>query len=307
MESYKHAAGSRRVIPCPPDQRREALLQLAAAHDPAQQAALSAAVKAMQHQPDAQWGGLRISLEGQQLRGAIWVQSLPLNMAQLWLPNVQGDHRDALIEAARAWVMEQPLTLCHIELPPDAPHTKAQLLAHGMEPLVSLHCLKGATDNRLAGQTPAASLHWAAWETLTSGQQLALLAAVGHESKDCCLLREILSVEDLLAGFYQQDAHAPAHWHVLWADDEPAPVGVLLLAPRHEVNRWELMLMGVVPAWRRQGLGRYILNDALTLAQQAGALELLLSVDQANTPAFDLYSRAGFSEYARQQVLAWRG
>lgn len=118
MESYKHAADTWSIIPCPPEKRREALLQLAAAHDPAQQAALSAGVKAMQHQPDAQWGGLWISLEGQQLTGAIWVQPLPLNMAQLWLPNVQGDHRNALIETARNWVMEQQLTLCHIEIPP---------------------------------------------------------------------------------------------------------------------------------------------------------------------------------------------
>lgn len=307
MESHKHTVGSPWVIPCPPEKRREALLQLAAAHDPAQQAALSAGVKAMQHQPDDQWGGLWISLEGEQLTGAIWVQPLPLNMAQLWLPNVQGDHRNALIEAASAWVMEQHLTLCHIEIPPDATRTKAQLLAHGMEPLVSLRCLRTATDNRLAVTSPAASLRWTPWETLAPAQQHALLTEVGHASLDCCLLREILSVEDLLAGFYQQDAHAPAHWYALWVDESPTPVGVLLLAPRHEVNRWELMLMGVVPEWRRQGLGRYILNDALALAQQAGAHELLLSVDQDNTPAFDLYLRAGFSEYSRQQVLAWRG
>lgn len=172
---------------------------------------------------------------------------------------------------------------------------------------MSLRCLRAATDSRLATETPAASLRWTPWETLTPAQQHALLTAVGHASLDCCLLREILSVEDLLAGFYQQDAHAPAHWYALWVNESPTPAGVLLLAPRHEVNRWELMLMGVVPEWRRQGLGRYILNDALALAQQAGARELLLSVDQDNTPAFDLYSRAGFSEYARQQVLAWRG
>lgn len=307
MESHKHTVGSPWVIPCPPEKRREALLQLAAAHDPAQQAALSAGVKAMQQQPDAQWGGLWISLEGQQLTGAIWVQPLPLNMAQLWLPHVEDVHRNALVETARAWVMEQQLTLCHIEIPPAATHTKAQLLAHGMAPLMSLRCLRAATDNRLPGMTPPASVRWTPWEALTPTQQHALLTAVGHASLDCCLLREILSMEDLLAGFYQKDAHAPAHWYALWLDELPTPVGVLLLAPRHEVNRWELMLMGVVPEWRRQGLGRYILNDALTLAQQAGAHELLLSVDQDNTPAFDLYSRAGFTEYAQQHVLAWRG
>ncbi|MDR5874349.1 GNAT family N-acetyltransferase [Vreelandella gomseomensis] len=307
MQSPQHAADALNVISCPPEQRREALLQLAAAHDPAQQTALGAAINAMTDQPNAQWDGLLIGRAGTRLVGAIWVQALPLNMAQLWLPDAQGEHRNALIEAARAWVMDQRRTLCHVEISPDATRTRAQLLAHGMKPLVSLHCLKSATDNRLPGKAPAASLRWAPWEALTPAQQHDLLAAVEHESLDCCVLREILSVEDLLAGFYQQDALAPAHWYALWVDDSPTPVGVLLLAPRHEINRWELMLMGVVPEWRRQGLGQHIINHALALAEQAGAEELLLSVDHDNTPAFDLYSRAGFSEYARQQVLAWRG
>ena len=133
------------------------------------------------------------------------------------------------------------------------------------------------------------------------------MTAVGHDSLDCRGLRDILSVNDLLAGFYGQDHHAPVHWHALYVDESPSPIGALLLAPRSEINRWELMLMGLVPEWRRRGLGGHILNHALALAQQAGALELLLSVDHENLPAFNLYRHAGFSEYAKQYVMAWRG
>ncbi|MEH6640192.1 hypothetical protein [Vreelandella glaciei] len=87
--------------PCSaPSLRREALLQLAAAHDSKQQTALSGAVKAMYDQPDEQWGGLWISLDAGQLTGAIWVQPLPMNMAQLWLPKAEGVHARALLNSA---------------------------------------------------------------------------------------------------------------------------------------------------------------------------------------------------------------
>ncbi|MEC4765740.1 hypothetical protein LPL18_000040 [Halomonas sp. CUBES01] len=77
MQSPQHAADALNVIPCPPEQRREALLQLAAAHDPAQQTALGAAINAMTDQPNAQWDGLLIGRAGTRLVGAIWVQALP--------------------------------------------------------------------------------------------------------------------------------------------------------------------------------------------------------------------------------------
>ena len=70
-----------------PSLRREALLQLAAAHDSEQQTALIGAVKAMYDQPDEQWG-------------AIWVQPLPMNMAQLWLPKAEGVHAHTLLNSA---------------------------------------------------------------------------------------------------------------------------------------------------------------------------------------------------------------
>lgn len=83
-----------------PSLRREALLQLAAAHDSEQQTALIGAVKAMYDQPDEQWGGLWISLDAGQLTGAIWVQPLPMNMAQLWLPKAEGVHAHTLLNSA---------------------------------------------------------------------------------------------------------------------------------------------------------------------------------------------------------------
>ncbi|BBI65327.1 hypothetical protein HSBAA_66330 [Vreelandella sulfidaeris] len=67
------------------------------------------------------------------------------------------------------------------------------------------------------------------------------------------------------------------------------------------------MLMGLAPDWRGKGLGRSLLNKALELAQQSGALDVVLAVDDVNLPAKRLYQQAGFVRYAQQHLLAWKG
>lgn len=289
---------------CPPDRRREALLQLAAAHDPKQQSALSRAVKAMYDQPDDQWGGLWISLEAGQLTGAIWVQPLPMNMAQLWLPKAEGAHARALLHTAYGWVTNQPVRLCHLALSPQAAETEALLLEHGMQRLANLEHLTGSSHRRLA-MKEARPLSLQPLGAFSQTQQLALLAAVGHDSLDSRPLRDVLSVQELLTGFYQQDSQAPKHWYAV--NYQGAVAGVLLLAPRPSLGRWELMLMGLTPEWRGIGLGRELLNSALALAQQAGVQEVMLAVDKINLPARQLYLQAGFVCYAQQRLLAWKG
>nr|WP_298964741.1 GNAT family N-acetyltransferase [uncultured Halomonas sp.] len=292
------------IVQCPPSRRREALLHLAAAHDPEQQAALSSAVKAMYNQPDTRWEGLWISLEAGQVTGAIWVQPLPMEMAQLWLPKVDGAHARALLGAAYEWVTNQPIRLCHLELSPQAAVPEALLLEFGMQRLASLEHLVGSTHRRLA-MNEARPLTLQPLGAFSQAEQINLLAAVGHDSLDSVPLRDVLSVNELLAGFQQQDSQAPQHWYAVHYQD--ALVGVLLLAPRPLLNRWELMLMGLIPEWRGMGLGRALLNSALALAQQSGTQEVVLAVDEVNVPAKRLYQQAGFKQYAQQRLLAWKG
>ncbi|KUJ87494.1 MAG: putative acetyltransferase [Halomonas sp. 54_146] len=293
------------AIQCPPSRRREALLQLAAAHDPAQQAALSAAIKAMYHQPEDHWDGLWITLEAGQLTGAIWVQRLPMNMAQLWLPKTEKKYADALLYAARRWVKTHNIRLCHVELLPEAPVSEALLIEHGMQCLACLERLTSGRRERRLAIGEATPLWLQPFGELSPPEQLALLAAVGQDSLDSRPLRDVLSIEELLAGFYQQDPQAPQHWYAV--NYQGAVIGVLLLASHLASGHWELMLMGLTPKWRGQGLGRSLLNKALALAQQAGAQEVVLAVDAVNLPAKRLYQQAGFERYAQQHLLAWKG
>ncbi|MDQ7733870.1 GNAT family N-acetyltransferase [Halomonas sp. SpR1] len=300
------------------------MLKLAAAHDPAQQAALSAAIKAMYHQSDEHWDGLWVTFEAGEITAAIWVQLLPMNMAQLWLPiagspNTGGPNTvlpksglpkvvetpaQLLLDKARQWVKTQNIRLCHLELSSEASETEGLLVKHGMQRLVCLEYLIGSTHRRLA-MNEAMPLSLQPFGDLSQTEQLSLLAAVGQDSLDSRPLREVLSIKELLAGFYHQDPQAPQHWYAVGYQN--AVVGVLLLAPRPASGRWELMLMGLKPPWRGKGLGRSLLNKALELTQQAGAQEMALGVDDVNFPAKRLYLQAGFIRYTQQRLLAWKG
>jgi ribosomal protein S18 acetylase RimI-like enzyme len=57
--------------------------------------------------------------------------------------------------------------------------------------------------------------------------------------------------------------------------------------------------LGAAPGWRRRGIGSRLLRTAQRYArQQWGADELALYVDQANTPAINLYEKMGYIKAA---------
>jgi GNAT superfamily N-acetyltransferase len=300
------------VRPCPPHRRPEALQQLAAAHDASKRQALAEAVDIQLAQQAPVWAGLFIAecVSGGQnatLSGAIWVQPLPGNMAQLWQPAEEDDTAQALLRVAQQWVAERDVTLCHTVIDPGQRARVALLERAGMQLIAPLRYLVAPAKTRLS-ETPTAAIHMVPWATLTHEEQHALIRDVQVDSMDCVALREALGTQALIAGFYQQDAYAAAHWYVVraaWRDNAPETAGVLLLAPRPAVNAWELMLMALLPSWRGGRLGAQLLNAAFRQAQTAGVERVLLSVDATNRPACRLYQRAGFIDYHREDVYAW--
>lgn len=294
------------TAPCSPTQRREALLHLAAAHDPQGQSALSAALKTMKNASDEEWQGLWVHNAAGRMTGAVWVQCLPMNMAQLWLPlpSIEVEQARELLQAAYQWVKTRNIRLCHVVLANDTAQTEALLIEQGMQRLAHLEQLTVRCDQR-EGLTPETSLSFQRFSALSNNDQLALLAKVGRESLDSRALREILSTQEVLAGFYHQDPQAPQHWYAVGY--QGTVIGVLLLAPSTAQGRWELLLMGLIPEWRGKRLGRALLDKALDLAHYGGAQAVILAVDKVNVPAKRLYQRAGFVGYAEQRVFAWRG
>ena len=80
-----------------------------------------------------------------------------------------------------------------------------------------------------------------------------------------------------------------------------APVGVALLG-RRERRGW-IGSMGVLPAWRRRGIGRRLLQQVQANARRAGLHAIDLEVLTRNTAALALYEAAGFQ--IQRELLVW--
>lgn len=63
--------------------------------------------------------------------------------------------------------------------------------------------------------------------------------------------------------------------------------------PKYEERYLELVILGTLPAYQRQGLGRKMLNFLYNEAKRGNYKGVILVADR-NTPAFQLYSKEGF-------------
>lgn len=78
------------------------------------------------------------------------------------------------------------------------------------------------------------------------------------------------------------------------------PDGFILI--RVVADEAEILTLAVVPAARRHGVGRRLVETGAVAAIQAGGTRLFLEVAEDNAPARALYDRAGFSQIGRRKA-----
>ncbi len=76
------------------------------------------------------------------------------------------------------------------------------------------------------------------------------------------------------------------------------PAGMILW--RVAADEAEILTLAVLPPWRRSGIGRALLTDALAASAQDGARAMFLEVAVGNERALALYRSAGFAEIGRR-------
>lgn len=76
-------------------------------------------------------------------------------------------------------------------------------------------------------------------------------------------------------------------------------VGFILA--RVVVDEAEILLIGVEPDCRRQGIAAALLDDFLRQSQQKGIARVFLEVRESNDAARALYKRAGFSPVGKRR------
>jgi ribosomal protein S18 acetylase RimI-like enzyme len=120
-------------------------------------------------------------------------------------------------------------------------------------------------------------------------------------TQDCPELTGARTIDEILEGHRAQGEHDPARWWLALHGAKPA--GVLLMTKLAEYASWDVCYVGIVPAARRQGLGRQLMLHALAQAAQARVAQVTLSVDDRNTAAWALYRQLGFAQFDRREVF----
>jgi ribosomal-protein-alanine N-acetyltransferase len=84
--------------------------------------------------------------------------------------------------------------------------------------------------------------------------------------------------------------------HLAWQADSPA--GFVLA--RDLGGEVEILSLGVVPQWRRQGIGRALLDAVIAEAGRRRSFSVVLEVAAGNETARRLYAAFGFVEVGRR-------
>ncbi len=118
---------------------------------------------------------------------------------------------------------------------------------------------------------------------------------VWQGSCDCSFLGGCRSAEESLASYKASSVcFDRTYWSLMLIDKVPA--GVCLLSPLMSNDNIELTYTGVVPEFRGKGLGKVMLNRALSLCAIDGFRVMTLAVDSQNSYARNIYVNAGFKD-----------
>jgi len=195
---------------------------------------------------------------------------------------------------------ERNVQILQATVEPGVSHESQLLAQAGFEWLAELIYLDSDVTKPLPMGPPLPSVTWEKHSEQTHGLFAEVVQGTYEDSLDCVQLNGIRSIEDILASHRGTGEFDPDCWWVGTVACEP--VGVLLLAYLPERWSYEVVYMGLLPAWRGRGYGSVLLRKAIELVRERAGLTLTLAVDVKNKPARKLYKRFGFVETLRRDV-----
>ena len=149
-------------------------------------------------------------------------------------------------------------------------------------------------------------------ETYQPGNRELFKQAIGasyENTLDCPAMSGLRSLDDVIFGHQHAGAFDPALWLV--AIHQMRGVGVLLLTRNPSLESLDVTYLGIGREHRGRHLGLFFMTQVRKMMQCTGARVSMLAVDERNTPAMHLYSKAGYRPAQRREVyfqpLALRG
>ena len=232
---------------------------------------------------------------------------LPGDTALLMLPEpgtagIRAADQRTLVAAALDQAGHQQLYYTHALVEPDARRKQKCLADNAFRRLADLVYMdRGVRSPVARGVAGDAALTWVAYGEQTHELFCRIVEATYTDSLDCPELLGLRPIEAVIASHKAAGRFEPSLWEIVCVGGEPA--GCILSAPLIGLPTLEVVYMGVVPSWRRRGMGGVLLERSLMHAQAAGVRQQTIVVDARNTPARQLYVRAGFRPVAQRR--AW--
>jgi ribosomal-protein-alanine N-acetyltransferase len=204
---------------------------------------------------------------------------------------------DRLVAIACRWLESRGVKVVQVNLADEEARLGEPLVRGGFQPVTRLMQYAADTDGKKTEiesgvlLTPYADSDRRAFA--------AALVASYTDTHDCPELDGARTAEEIVAG-YRATAGIEPDWHLAVVDDEPA--GVLLLSAGESAEEREIAYLGVVPEFRRRGVGGILGRAALRFAGEYGATRVIVGVDERNVPAIRLYERLGFAVLSQSVV-----
>ncbi len=243
--------------------------------------------------------GVLVAWRGSDIAGVQVCAPLAGSVCLFWLPAADDVCAAPLVQAGLDWSRSIGCKLAQaLANPGDLPFTDP-LVRQGFRPITQMHQLVCALD-QLPAESPT-PLRYQRYRPDLHARFATTLERTYVGTLDCPELNGRRTIEEILAGHRAQGKFHPDFWWLTLDGD--VPVGVMLLVEMPDETTWELAYLGIVPEYRRRGLGRAMTLHALHALRARSAGQMLLAVDERNAPALRLYETLGFEEVERNQVL----
>jgi ribosomal protein S18 acetylase RimI-like enzyme len=243
------------------------------------------------------WG----AFEGGRLVGCIWGERMPGKTALLWGPATSGDvAREVagdLLAGLLGGLKSADVHVVQAVLFPEDQELESLLGSHGFLPPVELLYLISTATSK-AG--PACAIEFEPYRDDQLARLAGVIESTYDQTRDVPQLNGARCLDDVVEGYRQTGVFRASRWFFARHDGRDA--GCLLLADHPHLDQLELVYMGVLPGFRRRGLGKQLLQRALEVTESLGRRNLILAVDAANTPALQLYRNAGLVVLDRRWV-----
>ena len=302
------------IVPCPAEARAAALEVLYRNVPEGLRDRLIVEVQNEATRGELDLSGLWIARERSgRIIGALLTQPLAGKAAAVWAPEVKPSWRRPalaarLIQSALADLERRGFRLAQAVLDESVePRAGRDLTRGGMPRVTELLYLERETALPLplihakSAACPSPCFEWQSFEPDLEAEFRSVLQATYRGSLDMPELEGARSLDDIMESHRASGRFAPRYWQLGYLTGRPEAASILLLAEVPGRDAWEVVYLGLTPAARGCGLGRIVLQRALTLARTR-VPRIELAVDCRNTPATRLYQSSGFVARDRRTV-----